>query len=418
MLPALAVVYEPDSFALFTLAQEASGRWRNVWVVDTDSAPPPAGSRRLLERLGTVVDITGLGPAAAAAAVGACGVAGIVSFADSQLVRAAQLAEALGLRHNTPATVTRLTNKLAQRAALRDAGLPVPRFLALTVGRVPGHPGPDRPAAADLFFPAVLKPQVGNGGRDTYPIADAAQLDAVLDALSARGEPMDLILEELLTDRTPARRQVVGDYVSVETLVADGVAHTVMVTGRMPLAEPFRESGAFVPSNLPGPEQDTLAQVAEAAAAALGVTCGCLHTEIKLTPDGPRIIEVNGRIGGGGLPEMLALATGFPIVRATCETALGSWAPPPGGRLAATRVGYQFALQPPASARRLDGLDGAAELPALPGVERVTVNRAVGEALDWTDGAYGYILMMLGTAPDHDTMLRRYAAMGGAAQFS
>ena len=44
---------------------------------------------------------------------------------------------------------------------------------------------------------------------------------------------------------------------------------------------------------------------------ALGVSTGCLHTEVKFTPDGPEIIEVNGRVGGG-VPEMLERAAGSP----------------------------------------------------------------------------------------------------------
>lgn len=36
-----------------------------------------------------------------------------------------------------------------------------------------------------------------------------------------------------------------GDYVSVESLVLDGIPHHFALTGKFPLAEPFREVGQF-----------------------------------------------------------------------------------------------------------------------------------------------------------------------------
>jgi len=55
--------------------------------------------------------------------------------------------------------------------------------------------------------------------------------------------------------------------------------------------------------------------LATAATKALRVRTGFLHTEIKVTPSGPRVIEVNGRLGGG-LPNLLQQAAGFDLLRA------------------------------------------------------------------------------------------------------
>ena len=62
-------------------------------------------------------------------------------------------------------------------------------------------------------------------------------------------------------------------------------------------------------------------ELAERAARALGVDVGCLHTEIKLTIDGPRVIEVNGRLGGG-IPEMLELASGVSLFNVAARVAV------------------------------------------------------------------------------------------------
>lgn len=48
------------------------------------------------------------------------------------------------------------------------------------------------------------------------------------------------------------------------------------------------------------------------------------HTELKLTKDGPRIIEVNGRMGGDYInTHLVPLSTGIDIVKATLQVALG-----------------------------------------------------------------------------------------------
>ncbi len=81
------------------------------------------------------------------------------------------------------------------------------------------------------------------------------------------------------------------------------------ITGRFPLAPPFRETGFFIPASIAPGQQAELLDLAGETLRALGLEVGAAHTEIKLTSEGPRVIEVNGRIGGG-VPDMLRLADG------------------------------------------------------------------------------------------------------------
>ena len=63
--------------------------------------------------------------------------------------------------------------------------------------------------------------------------------------------------------------------------------------------------------------------MASEATKAVGVTIGCLHIEIKLTDQGPVVIEVNGR-PGGGMSEMLERTLGETVeVRAILTE--GAW---------------------------------------------------------------------------------------------
>ena len=98
------------------------------------------------------------------------------------------------------------------------------------------------------------------------------------------------------------------------------------ITGRFPLAPPFRETGFFIPATLGAEQKARVLDLAGQTLRALGVEHGAAHTEIKLTAEGLRVIEVNGRIGGG-VPEMLQLAAGVDIVKLTMRAAFSSSRP-------------------------------------------------------------------------------------------
>ena len=153
------------------------------------------------------------------------------------------------------------------------------------------------------------------------------------------------MLEEFVPD---ARDELGGNgfacFVSVESVVEDGRVEHAAISGRTTFRWPFRETGYFTPSALSDALQSDVLNVAGKAARALGVTGGCLHTEIKLTDDGPVVIEVNGR-PGGGMSEMLERASGFSILRTALRLAIG--APVGlGGPVPCSRVGYLLYVFP------------------------------------------------------------------------
>jgi hypothetical protein len=135
---------------------------------------------------------------------------------------------------------------------------------------------------------------------------------------------------------------------------------------------------------------------------ALGVTTGCLHSEIKFTPDGPRIIEVNGRVGGG-VPEMLGRAADVPLVEITLRIALAQPVPL-DGPVATKCIGYRFFLQPPSVSATVATIEGVDNVSAFPGVDTITVHQGPGAVLDWRDGSRNHIMAVVGTADDYDEL--------------
>ena len=66
-----------------------------------------------------------------------------------------------------------------------------------------------------------------------------------------------------------------------------------------------------------------LVAAAEAACRALGLTSGPTYTQVLLAPDGPRVMEVAARLGGGHDGELCAAALGVDLSAAAVRAALG-----------------------------------------------------------------------------------------------
>lgn len=393
----VAVGYGPRCVPVMQLAEAAAGVCDLLWLID-GSLPEMGPMVELLSRFGPVIDLSGLDPEAAAAAVEAGHPDAIVTLLDAGMVPLAVLARRLGLPFHSPATAAALTDKARQRELFAAAGLPGPTCLVVPTG---APAAAVQAVAGGLTWPAVLKPRSAQGSRFTFLAADPAEALELLEALGPDHPAM--VLEEYL-DSDPRRPfQPYADYVSVESLVAGGVISHVAVTGRFPPAENFRETGFFIPAALGAADQAAVLELASAAIVAVGVTVGCLHTEIKFTPDGPRLIEVNGRIGGG-VAEMLDRAAGVPLLEWTLRVALGETLLI-DGPVECERVGYRFFLQPPAVSATVRAIDGVDAVTDYPGVDSVSVHQGPGATLDWRDGTRTHIIAVVGSASDHDELL-------------
>lgn len=313
----------------------------------------------LIAQFGPVVPIAA--PDAGAAELKQYHPAGIVTFSERAVPLTAGLAAALGLPYHDRVTARLLTDKWEQRSAFRRAGID-----ALRVHRV--DTVDDWPQAlAAVGLPAVLKPLNGGASRDTYLVEDAdtgARLTRELLTQEAVGFTSggSLILEEYLIGRPS---EPFGDYVSIEAIVADGHVTDIAVTGKLPMIPPFRETGRFWRSPLGAAEEEDVRNLAKRAVHALGITTGLTHTEVKLTAAGPRLIEVNGRLGGG-INELARRALGIDLIELAGHAALGA----PIGPIPEMPRTVYFQVFNPAPRRpcRLTGIDGAEVVRGLPGV--------------------------------------------------
>jgi len=397
--PLVAVGYGPPRCVpVMQLAEAAAGHCDLLWMIDT-AVPGMGEMADLLNRFGPVVDLEGMSTEQAVKILADWEPDGMTTYLDAGMVELAHVAEGLGLPFHSPATATALTDKARQRRVLSDAGLDMP-----PCHLVRPYQSELSAVEAEVGWPAVLKPRSAQGSRCTFLARDRAELEKLLDTLGP-GRP-EMVLEGYLADDPARTGDPYAGYVSVESVVAESAISHLALTGRFPPAENFRETGFFIPAALDAGSRLDVLDLATRAIDVLGVRTGCLHTEVKFTPEGPRIIEVNGRVGGG-VPEMLERAAGVSLLDLTLRVALGEPVSV-DGPVATDRIGYRFFLQPPTVSATVTAIEGINDFSDHAGVDSVSVHQRPGAALDWRDGSGNHIVAVVGSTDDEEQLQAAY----------
>ncbi|MFF4243103.1 ATP-grasp domain-containing protein [Streptomyces sp. NPDC001822] len=305
---------------------------------------------------------------------------GVITSCDYYLPAVARIAARLGLPGPTPEAIENACRKDATRRVLAAAGVPGPRFA------VCADEEGALAAARGIGYPLVVKPVDLCGGMFVRRVDDDAQLASACRALAefplnARGQRRapQILIEEYLR----------GPEVSVETVAFQGVTHVVGVTdksvGRAPA---FVETGHMFPADLTPDDLAAAADAAVRAGAALGLDTVVAHTEIKLTPHGPRVVEVNPRPAGNRITELVRHVTGIDLAAACADVALGR---APDLRRCDTGLrSAAIAFLVPEAAGTLASVDGADRVRDAEGVLEVQLAEA-GRAVEAADSNNAYL---------------------------
>lgn len=393
----LFVVYDLSAVTLPEVVNGLDGLGDLTFVVAEPHSPHVAAVLPLLEDFGAVAGVgdvlAGRGPAPD----------GVVTFSERMVPSAIRIAERYGLPG--PGPVDLLTDKFAQRRRLAERGVD-----ALACARITS-PGQWHEAFGRIGAPAIIKPVRGEASRNVVLVTDEDAGLAVVRSVFARAAEEALLVEDYLAgeDRGPF-----GDYVSVESATAAGTTSHIAVTGKWPLAPPFREPGQFWPDALDDGERAAVLGLVGSALRALEVDTAITHTEVKLTSAGPRIIEVNGRLGGN-LNDLSIRSTGVDLVRVAGEIALGEAAP--DSFPAPGRVVFQHSELAPTEPCRVSRVVGGAALRRSAHVDRYRTLVRSDEVLD-AGASTKHLDMICGHAADHEEMVRVMVGLRAGVTFA
>lgn len=243
----------------------------------------------------------------------------LISVGEWYLEAAAEAAGRLGLTAQDPDAVRAVRDKSRTRQLCASAGVPIPRFVRAT--------STVTATAADVGFPCVVKPlddAMSHGVRLCQNPAEVAEHTARLldDTRNIRGQrKIPAVLVEEYVD---------GPEVSVEAFAWAGNVQVVMITQKLLVPPPdFCEAGHALPAVLPSDTAVACCDVVRRGLAAIGYDFGAVHAELRLTAQGPKIVEINGRLAGGHITHLVKLATGSDMTGTLIGMYLDEPPPPP-----------------------------------------------------------------------------------------
>ena len=324
------------------------------WHVAAADGNPQAPGRHLCDEFFAVdfKDIDGL-IAAAGGCAGGRGPNGVFTAGTDFSESAARTAHAFGLPGHNPQAARCATDKTLMRKTFRRMGVPSPDFAEV---------GPEDDAAAlvnRIAGPWVVKPVDSMGSRGVVRVDDKAQLHTALAA--AR--------EYSRSNRALVETYMEGPEFSLDALMEDGRFIRCGLADRIIVYLPrFIEIGHTIPSSADKQTAESLWQVFEEGARALGLTRGAVKGDVKLTDRGPMIVEIAARLSGGYMSGWTwPYASGVETTRGALRLAVGLGAGP------CTSERHLYCAE-----RALIGIDGtvkrlegAPDAAAMPGVKNV-----------------------------------------------
>lgn len=240
---------------------------------------------------------------------------GVLCVWEDSTVLAARLAERLGLPGHTLAAQLNAKHKLKTRDSLlvplsgaQSSAQPNPATLALEAVEIQSLDDLKGAVAQRIGFPAVLRMTCGSAAVGTQ----------VVSTLQEAVEHVEFVLG-LLSDPAAAEKRYPGagfvfgadvsrlflcEYVDgneydVDLIMYEGELIDAWVTDNGVTDLPCcAEVCEVFPSALDGELQQQLISAAWLTCQRLGLRSGVVNVELKLSRSGPKIIEVNGRMGG------------------------------------------------------------------------------------------------------------------------
>ena len=236
----------------------------------------------------------------------------ITSTSDMPVRTVSWVCEKLGMRSGISYQgAIYATDKIEMRKRMRECQVPIPFFNEINsfdefVGVI---------ELIDSKF--IIKPSDNSASRGVILVDKSKQpnYEEIYSYCKNYSRSGKVLVEEYLE----------GPEVSVESFSENGQHFIISITDKIVSELPFFvEFGHTEPSRLSSVVQDEIKSVALAAINAIGMKDGPTHTEIKVTPDGPKLIEIAARLGGDYITSKLVpLSTGVNMIECEILSSIG-----------------------------------------------------------------------------------------------
>ena len=259
-------------------------------------------------------------------------VKGITSFSlESALPTVVYVAQKMGLVSNLEDSLRLTQSKYAQRRALEQAGISVPRYYQIEKK--------DDLAKVDCQYPVIVKPVDSGGSQGICKVETPDGLSEAYRYAVEYSRSRYVIVEEFVDGRE----------FSVEYISHQGKHYFLQVTDKVTSGAPrFVEMQHHQPADISENVHAAIRNMTEKALTALKIENSPSHTEIKLNSQGELyIIETGARMGGDYISsDLVRLSTGYDFVEGTIKLAVNKFDVPRFSGLMHSGVYFYSRLAP------------------------------------------------------------------------
>jgi biotin carboxylase len=316
-----------------------------------------------------------------------------ISLTEAGLLPASRVNDLLDLGGTSYRANELLMDKWAMREHL--ATHPHPAVAPVAAALVTGEAAV-RSFAEQHGYPVVVKPTTGTASVGLARVDGPAEIKPLLDRISLlrRGEHANAEFFHL--DQFVVEEFVPGAEYSVETFSFGGRHVVITITEKLSLPN-FIELGHAVPARLDPATEQALATATIAFLDTIGVVDGAGHTEFKLAPDGPRVIESHNRIGGDRIVDLVEEAYDIDLELYTVGWPFGLVPELPDRPQPRCAAATRFLT---AEAGTVTDIKGADEVRAVPGVVDLDLAVGSGSTVRPLTDNWARVGQIVVTAPD------------------
>lgn len=316
---------------------------------------------------------------------------GIMTLATDMPMRSvAAVAEQMGLVGIDKDTAVKATNKAEMRKALQKAGVPIPKFFVVS------NEEEYKEAVKEFDVPFIVKPADSSGSRGIFEVIDITNAELVKKAYEyckPYSKVGDVVVEEYMN----------GPEVSAETLTINGVCHVIQITDKLTTGAPhYVEMGHSQPTKHSDEIASRIAEIAKEANKAIGIKNGPSHTEIIVTSQGPKVVELGARLGGDNITtHLVPLSTGVNMVECCIKIALGEmpdikhkWS-----RGSAIRYFEQHA-------GIIESIQGIDKAKRIPGIQQISIVHGAGERITEIESSGSRMGFVIAQSSDAESAIK------------
>lgn len=239
---------------------------------------------------------------------------GITSFSlESALPSLTYVAQKLGLVSNSEESIKLTQSKYAQRQALENYGIPVPKYYLIEIE--------EDLEKVHCNYPVIVKPVDSGGSQGICKVDSNNDLMQSYRYALNYSRSSKVIVEEFVDGRE----------FSVEYISHLGKHYFLQITDKVTSGAPrFVEMQHHQPANIPESVWTRIQSMVEKALTALKIENSASHTEIKWNSrDELYIVETGARMGGDFITsDLVRLSTGYDFVEGAIKLAVNKFEEP------------------------------------------------------------------------------------------